>query len=149
MQTSKLILALLTLVLVSADKPKLTEVDADDVGTRISILGRLGVPIGEVVTITGEKVRAGKTEEISFFVNAVNGQPLKERTTVRIKGIIDWPLGTKAEIRGQEKGTITFTDIRATGFGFDDTGFVLKQTIYLSFDADKVVAPRNLTLKVR
>jgi hypothetical protein len=147
MRLTCLAMAVVSFALCAADDPeKPTEVTVNDVGRRVVICGNLGQPIGEEVTVRGRKVPAGKGDQINFFVEAVNGQPLKPPTTIQVPRIIDWPIGTRAEIVGQEEGTITFTDIRNTALQNDDPRFVLRQKIYLHFKASVLKDPGDLKL---
>src|SRR5688500_18887598 len=111
MRMLKLAVAIVAVATISADQAPLSEVTHSDVGRTISITGILDRPVGEMLTIRGEKVYAPKGMVIDFEVNAVNGTALKQPMRVNIHGIVDWPLGTKAEIRGQEVGKVTYTDI--------------------------------------
>lgn len=58
------------------------EVQATDIGGKVIIIGKLGEPLGTVVTIDGQMVsepKLGKTGQATaaLRVNQVNGKPLK------------------------------------------------------------------------
>ena len=150
MRSAGLCFALIAIILTAADKAtKTTEVPASDIRARVVILGDLGQPIGETVTIHGTTVRPGKGDEVDIAVDSVNGKPLRPRTTVQIKGIAHWPIGAEVEIRGQEVGTVTFTNINHGGWARNDPRFVLRQVLYLSFRGHEVISPRNLKFEFR
>ena len=149
MRSACLCFASIAVILAAADKAKVAiEVPAKDVGTRVTILGDLGVPIGEMVTIRGTTIFPGKGSELAIFVDSVNGKQLRPRTTVTVAGIAHWPVGTEVEIRGQEAGTVTFRNIMDSGIRAKER-FVPRQILYLSFRGSKVISPPNLKFDFR
>jgi len=142
--------AMLALTFVAAfDAPKPVQVSPREVGSQVIILGALGRPIGEKVTVHGVKVRAAKGGQVDFAVDSVDGKRFERPVTIQVDGIQNWPLGTQAEIQGRERGFVDFTDIRKTSFSKDDPRFELRQILYLSFDATEVAYPRTLTIERR
>ncbi|HWY31454.1 MAG TPA: hypothetical protein VNX46_11895, partial [Candidatus Acidoferrum sp.] len=76
-------------------------VASSDIGRRTVILGDLGRPIGEEVTIHGRT----QTPNIynggaSFLVDSVDGQKLERSVALNVRGITGWVVGTEATIRG-------------------------------------------------
>ena len=135
------------LVLLAADQPaQPVRFQSHDIGVKVIILGALGLPVGEEMVIHGKTVFAGKGSN-GFHVDQVNGKRLQPGRSISVDGIEDWPLGTEAEIRGYEKGSLEFTDIRKTGFAHNDPRFVLRQDLLLWFHVVDVLKPRDLKIE--
>ena len=80
---------ILTFVLASAGLISAEEsrsVQASEVGTKIEIIGDLGIPVGKTATITGRKENNGPGVN-TFLVTTVNGQ--KKNTSIQVIGIDD------------------------------------------------------------
>jgi hypothetical protein len=86
-------------------------VSVDDLNSNASVIGRLGKPLGTVVTIRGRAVQNGPETEKAprnfFQVQSVDGQPVN----VGIEVIL--PAGAKFPIEGT-----------AGWIGYEDGGFV-------------------------
>jgi hypothetical protein len=122
-------------------------VASSDIGRRTVILGDLGRPIGEEVTIHGRT----QTPNIynggaSFLVDSVDGQKLERSVALNVRGITGWVVGTEATIRGYEVGDIRFEHIDDLNFGPDDPRFKTHQVIWMSFEPLEIIAPKNLKI---
>lgn len=121
-----------------------------DIGTRAIVIGVLGWPVGQEITIHGHKLslaeRNGPLEKGSFLVDAVDGQKLGARVVIRVRGIQEWPVGTAATIRGYEVGTIRFERIEDANYGLDNPRFKPHQVIWMFFEPVQIVEPKALKL---
>jgi len=115
---------------------------ARDIGNTTIILGKFGRPIGEQVTVQGVKRRNGPLTN-AFRVESVNGK--LQKVIIYIRGIEAWPEGTPATLRGYEVGTLRFLTDRETNLPPDIT-FPPHQKLFLSFQVDEIVEPKDLKL---
>jgi hypothetical protein len=127
-----------------------SRVPVSDIGRRTIVFGGLGHPVGEELTIHGQKIseahRNGPLEEGSFLVDTVDGQKLDVPVVVRVRGIHEWPGDTIATIRGYEVGTIRFEHIDDANYGPDDPRFKPHQVIWMFFEPQDVVQPKSLKI---
>src|SRR4030095_4472217 len=64
-----------------------TEIKATDILETVNIIGRLGVPLGQIVRVEGKVISGPKKDgvrDIFFSVQKVNGKALPEPQTFRI-----------------------------------------------------------------
>jgi hypothetical protein len=64
-----------------------TEIKATDILETVNIIGRLGVPLGQIVRVEGKVIsgpKKGGVRDIFFSVQKVNGKALPEPQTFRI-----------------------------------------------------------------
>jgi hypothetical protein len=130
-----------------AAEPAPTQMQAGEIGNRTIILGDLGHPIGEELTIHGKKVTNGPLHQ--FRVDTVNNQLLEHSMAVNIEGIDQWSDGTEATMRGCELGEIRYRHIEDGNFGPDDPRFKSHQMIFLSFHPTKLLEPNGLKIAPR
>lgn len=118
-----------------------------DVGSRTVILGCLGRPIGEEITIHGYKEPPRPMQGSECFrVDTVNGERVERPTVINVRGIREWPSKTESTIRGYEAGDIRFEHITDANYGPDDPRFKTHQLIWMSFEGVEVIKPANLKL---
>jgi hypothetical protein len=129
-------------------KENLKLVPVAEIGSKVLILGQLGVPIGETVTVSGVKKANGPLADY-FWVDTVNGKKLSGVRGIQVEGIANWPDGTRATLRGHEVGTIRFLSLRDGNTDPRNKRFKPHQTIFLSFRVKTIVNPKNLKLKAR
>ncbi|SRR6266705_5440510 len=123
------------------------QIPLSDIGQRTVILGALGRPIGEEVTIHGHKWATPHMGAFNFQVDTLNGELLKRSVNIMVRGIEKWPDNTEATIRGYEAGDIRFEHNNDGNWGgADDTRFRTHQIIWMSFEGVEVVKPTNLKL---
>jgi hypothetical protein len=146
--TSSIALVALIALVAGAVEKKPERVSASDVGSKIVIVGRLGVPLGHEVVIHGEKITNGPLRDC-FFVDAVDGKKLERKTTVQIRGIENWPDKQQASIRGYEAGVVRYSQARELNLSPNNPRFKQHQTVYLSFYVVKIVEPDGLTLDTK
>ena len=132
---------------IAVDVVPAAKVKASEIGNGIIILGDLGHPIGEDLTIHGTKTTNGPG--IEFRVDKVNNQILDRSMGITIDGIDQWPDGTEATMRGYEVGTIRYLHLEDTNFGSNDPRYKLHQTIFLSFRPTKILEPKGLKIAPR
>jgi hypothetical protein len=113
-----------------------SQIPVSGIGRQAVILGELGRPIGEEVTIHGHKESPTMLNGVhSFFVDILNGHKLEHPIGIDVDGIRGWPNNTEATIRGYEVGVILFEhagdDNIAASAG--DTTFKPYQVISMSF----------------
>src|ERR1700749_5051208 len=102
---SFVIIALLSL-LAGCARPH-HEISLADIGRSTVVLGELGRPIGEELTIHGRsQPPGGNNGGASFLVDRVNGKKLNQPLNLDVLGIDHWLEGTEATIRGYENGKI-------------------------------------------
>ena len=142
---------LMVATLMLAASPALGQMDsssrqipAAEIGSKTLILGDLGVPIGEAVTISGEKRTNGPLAN-QFWVDTINGKKLAGVRGILVKGISHWPNGTHATLGGHEVGTIRFRSAH-DGNEPDDKQIQPRQIIFLTFHVEKI-EPKNLKLE--
>ena len=124
---------------------ELRAVPESDVGTKIEIIGHLGIPVGKSVTITGRKQRNGPGDN-TFRVTSIDG--IKKEASIDVIGIEDWADGTEAKLIGAEVGNILYVTGPYANYGPDDPRCkVPRQLISLRFKVESVVSPPNLSLK--
>jgi hypothetical protein len=147
MRISVLILATFAFLLAGCVASK-SRVPLADIGRKMVILGRLGRPIGEEVTIHGHKEPPRPmTGADCFRVDTVNGERLENPTVVNVRGTDKWPSNAEATIRGYEAGDIRFEHIDDLNYGPDDPRFKTHQVIWMNFEGVEVVKPANLKLE--
>ena len=143
---SKFLILTFTLALaglISAGERR--SVQASEVGTKIEIIGDLGIPVGKIATITGRKENNGPGVN-TFLVATVNGQ--KKNTSIQVIGIDDWPEGTRAELTGMEVGTILYLTEAYANYARNDPRWKgPRQVFSLEFKVKSIIAPSNLRLK--
>ena len=88
-------------------------VDAVDVGTRVEVIGLLGTPIGQWVTIEGARPatvpgKGGKhaTRGGEFRVDRMNGRTLRQPVFVAVDNIQRIPVDTPCTFSGYETGAM-------------------------------------------
>src|SRR6266850_6204472 len=119
-----------------------------DIGRKTVVLGCLGRPIGEEVTIHGHKEPPRPMSSLDcFLVDTVNGEKLINPTVINVRGTDKWPSNAEATIRGYEAGDIRFEHIGDSNYGFDDPRFKTHQVIWMTFEGVEVVQPANLKLE--
>lgn len=129
-------------------KENLKLIPVAEIGSKALFLGQLGVPIGQAVTVSGEKKANGPLAG-SFWVDTINGKKLSGVRGIQVEGIANWPDGTRATLRGHEIGTIRFLSLRDTNLTPGNTRFKPHQTIFLSFRIKTILNPKNLKLKAK
>jgi len=123
------------------------QVPLSDIGSRTVILGHLGLPIGEEVTIHGHKPAPVSMAWYNFEVDTLNGEVLKHPVKIVVRGIEKWPTNTLATIRGYEAGDIRFEHNNDGNWGgAADLRFKTHQIIWMNFEGVEVVEPKNLKL---
>jgi hypothetical protein len=122
-----------------------TAVSGDKIGDSVIVLGDLGLPVGQAVTIGGRKERAGRGRG-TFLVETIDGKPTSADLHTHVTGIRKWREGTKATLRGNEVGTLRFVTIGETNFtGPEDPRWKgPHQQLFLTFDVSQVVSPAGL-----
>lgn len=136
--------ALLLLLLGVSWAEEKQEILANAVGTKVVIIGNLGVPVGKVVTIAGSKVREGPGDR-QFRVTSVDGQKINMR--IEVEGIKNWPDGTEATLKGAEVGTLKMLTLEMTNYGPNDPRWKgAQQHLFLEFKVEKIVTPIHLRL---
>ncbi len=143
MRVSFFILPLFAVVFAGCATPG-ARIPVTDIGVRSVILGDLRRPIGQEVTIHGYKFTNGPYRDC-FRVETVDGERLAPSTYVHIRGIAAWPDKTVATIRGYETGTIRYLHIEDTNY-FDESDLKPHQTIFLRFEALKIIEPAGISL---
>jgi hypothetical protein len=118
-----------------------------EIGQRTIVLGLLGRPIGEELTIHGRKQTPRQDNGgNSFLVDRVNGQKFDHPVGLNVLGINHWPEGTEATIRGYEDGEIRYEHIDDGNWSPDNPRFKPRQIILMTF-AGTAARPPNLELK--
>ena len=124
-------------------------VPVSEIGKNVIIVGDLGRPIGEEVTIHGYKFSDSFYRD-RFMVDSLDGKPLPPApisTSLHVSGIAEWPDNTKATLRGQEVGIVGFTHWGDGNPPPDEEGkFKPQQIIYLHFEVLDIVEPKGLKL---
>ena len=123
---------------------KVQEVYASAVGQGTVIMGMLGKPIGQEVTIHGRKVTNLFTD--LFVVDMIDGEKCTPSATIHVSGIENWPDNTQATLYGHEIGTIRFKGIGDTQLR---PGAKVKpvQMVILNFVTIKIVEPKGLKME--
>jgi hypothetical protein len=118
---------------------------SDRIGNGVSILGKLGLPVGQETTIKGRKHRDAPGSNW-FLVETIDGKPAPANLHVWVRGTGKWPDGTKATLRGGEIGTLHYSTI--ANYAPDDPRWKEpSQELHLEFDANEVVEPRGRRLR--
>jgi hypothetical protein len=130
-----------------AAEPAPAQLQAGEIGNRTIILGYLGHPIGEELTIHGKKLT--HLPLIEFRVDTVNDKKLERTMGITIDGIDQWPDGTEATMRGYEVGEIRYQHMEDGNYGPDDPRFRSRQMIFLSFRPTKLLEPNGLKIAPR
>lgn len=102
-------------------------VPLSDVGRKVVILGRLGVPMGTTVRITGRvELRKGS----DFTVETVNAT--NRLTAIIVEGLGTWPEGTRLTLEGHESGKISLLAYMGHSlcFGAPQLGWQAIQTTF-------------------
>lgn len=125
---------------------KAAEVFASDIGQGTIIMGMLGKPIGQDVTIHGRKVTNLFAD--LFVVDVIDGEKCTPSATIHVPGIENWPENTQATLYGHEIGTIRFKGIGDTQL---PPGAKVKpvQMIILNFRTIKIVEPKGLKMELK
>ncbi len=143
---SVLVIALvLGIVGIAARDDAVTRFPANEIGKKLLIIGDLGVPLGEEVTISGEKRKNGPLDEW-FWVEQLNGKRLAFRLGIQVNGISEWPDGTKASLVGFERGVVEYLHDYQTNIA-PEAPYTAHQTAFLGFVPSKIVSPKGLELK--
>jgi hypothetical protein len=80
---SYIIAAVLLAALPSISQDSKVNVKFGDVGNRVSIIGALGVPIGQIVTIEGRSI---ESKDFNFTVLKINGVLLPNPFNIMVTG---------------------------------------------------------------
>jgi len=125
-----------------------TRVPCERIGESVIILGKLGLPVGEVSTIAGVKKAGGPGADIMFTVETIDGKAAPQGLRIQVDGVANWPFGTKATLRGYEVGTLRLQGLDGTNYtGADDPRYKgPRQMLRLDFKVNEVVEPRGLKL---
>ena len=83
----KLVVAIILSIIGTSLILRAEEIQVGDIGNKVTLIGRLGKPIGTVVTIEGQLIsepKQGKSGQISaaLRVNKVDGKPLEKAQVV-------------------------------------------------------------------
>ena len=121
-----------------AAKPKAKNVVVQeaDIGASVTVMGRLGVPVGTRVTVRGKKVSGPKSPAV-FRIETVNGKKLAKTVGMTAGAIKSWPDGTEATICGHERGTIMTTAPQGPCDAPDGDEPI--QVIYFEFFPDEII----------
>jgi hypothetical protein len=136
------------LLIGAAARKELTRVSHSEIGKNIVLVGDLGRPIGEEVTIQGYKI-GGNIYGDCFHVDSLNGVPFNGPFWIRVKGVREWPDKTKATLRGHEVGTVEFTHSEDGNLAPSVPGPEPHQVVYLRFEVLDILKPKNLKLGER
>jgi hypothetical protein len=82
-----LIIALLSGIIITAGFARAEEIQVGDIGSKVIIIGKLGKPLGTVVTVEGQLIsepKLGKSGQVTaaFRVNKVDGKALEKAQIV-------------------------------------------------------------------
>jgi hypothetical protein len=125
-----------------AAKSAITKIAAKEVGNSVLVIGNLGHPLGEEITIKGHKTENGKGDNC-FDVEVVNGE--KYQVLIDVSGIESWPNKTAATLRGYEEGYIRFLQEKETGTSSTEK-FTSHQEAFVDFHVNSVIEPASLKL---
>lgn len=124
-----------------------SRVPVADIGRGTIVLGGLGRPVGQEVSIHGHKLGRHPMQSAgAFLVDLVDGQKLGHPVTIYGRGISEWPDDTEATVRGYEVATIRFEHIDDANYGPDDPRFRPHQVAWLHFEPSEVVEPKRLKI---
>ena len=143
-----LILVAISFMLAGCATTK-SRVPLSDIGRQTVILGELGRPIGEEVTIHGHTQAPNiPNHGTTFLADSVDGKKLERPVGLDIRGILGWPDGTEAIIRGYEFGRIQYlhSDDGNGPPGDPDPRFKTYQIIWMSFEPLEIISPKNLKI---
>ncbi|HVS70332.1 MAG TPA: hypothetical protein VHQ47_03665 [Phycisphaerae bacterium] len=116
------------------------------IGNDVVVVGDLGVPVGQEITIEGHKQADGPLADM-FWVDTVDGKRLPGARGVEVVGIGGWRDGTVARLRGREVGTLRYVQLGDTNVGPDPNGWKgAYQRLFLRFEVSEVIAPAGITL---
>jgi hypothetical protein len=133
--------------LTGENSKKKKRISVSQIGSEIEIIGKLGIPIGQEVIITGKKEANGPIQNC-FWVKEINGKKLNGVMGIKINGIANWQDGTTAKLQGHEIGTLAFLHLRHTNYGLNDSRWKgPHQTVFLQFSVTKIISPKNLKLE--
>lgn len=114
-----LIIAVTLCVFGTSNFVQAEEVQASDIGGKVIIMGRLGKPLGTVVTLDGQMVSAPKTGKsgqvtAALRVSEVNGQPLKRAPIIGLifrpsAGVPSFHVQETVHLSGYETGAFIGT----------------------------------------
>ncbi len=108
-------------------------------GETALIIGALGQPLGEEVSVRGKLHRDAKDGDL-FEVYEVNDRKLSFDRVIPIRGTAKWKDGTEATLIGYEEATITYLrEIRSSPP--DAPPFVPRQLAFNYFVPVEVVSP--------
>jgi hypothetical protein len=128
-------------------RPKAIDVHA--IGEEAIIHSDLDEPIGVELVISGRKTVNGPLQNM-FFVETVNGRAARRKVMISVNRINDWPDGTTATLRGYEEGTLRYLHARETNVSPEAAEkWVPRQTLFVSFQVEEVVEPRDLKVDKR
>lgn len=131
-----------------ADTPKPQLIDWSGAGTEYVIIGELGLPVGEEITIQGERITLlPDVYCTAFVVDAVNGTKLGTPKTIAIDNITGFPVGTRVTLKGHEYGTLKQLTSKRTNVSPQEARNVKpRQKLFLRFYPIQVIQPGGLKL---
>lgn len=143
------IIACATALFIIGCQPTLrhSTVDSSQIGDDVTILGKLGLPVGQQTTITGIKKSVGPIRDM-FTIETIDGTPSPAGLRIRVHGIANWPDETRATLRGSETGVLDFLYLHQTNYsGPDDDRWTgPHQHLFLHFDVSEVVSPTDMKI---
>jgi hypothetical protein len=141
-----LLCSAMALLLAANPSTRPTPIQGDSIGADVVVLGQLGVPVGQEVTIGGHKKAVGPFPDM-FSVDTIDGKNAPAGIRLEVAGVGAWPDGTAATLKGCEVGTLRYLQLSETNFGPDDDRWKgPHQQLFLKFEASEVVKPANLKL---
>ena len=143
---SNLLCGATVLLVAATPATRPTPIKAERIGDDTVVLGQLGVPVGQEVTIRGHKRRLGPIA-CMFSVDTIDGKAAPIATRVEVAGVGTWPDGTAATLKGCEVGTLRYLHLWETNFGPEDDRWKgPHQELFLTFEVSEVVEPATLKL---
>jgi len=101
-------IALAALLVVVASQVHEATVSYSDIGSRITVLGRFGQPLGSYLVLKGHRIGTEMHDAMNvrgdFKAAEVNGVKLKEPRMMWIDDVAKYSNGTAVTVRGYESG---------------------------------------------
>jgi hypothetical protein len=85
--------------------PAAGNIPFSQIGSKYRITGKLQVPIGKTVSITGKKIKS-ETLANGFLVEAIDGKALAKPITLLMAEVASWPENEKGTLEGYESASI-------------------------------------------
>jgi hypothetical protein len=142
----------LAVVGLGARESDVKQIDSDDIGRTVIVLGNLGRPLGEKMTIQGRKLTTedGLKGDTTFEVQKIDGEALDRPRRVNIDGIGSWVRHQEATIVGYERGTIQFLYAEHTSLSLEAAlKFTPRQRAFVEFVPYRVEAPDGTKLNAK